>query len=131
MNKRDDIKEYKKSKLTRDDLGIRITGTDNYEKLEKTKQLLEEKYSRETAILKIDKLKNKEKYRKTEGEKWDKEIRIVGTMEELDNMKEILEENFFVARTSDIYQIKSTYDFFVRYFKIRDKKRERKNNKTT
>ena len=101
MGKGDEFKEYKKSKLTSGDIGIRIIGTT--ENLEFIRNLFGENF-RLPLSSQINKLKSKKKYKKSEGKKWDKEIRIVGTMEDLEQMEKLLKEEFSIARISDIYK---------------------------
>lgn len=97
MGKGDEFKEYKKSKLTSGDIGIRIIGTT--EDLEFIRNLFEENF-RLPLSSQINKLKSKKKYKKSEGKKWDKEIRIVGSIEDLEQMEKLLKEEFSIARIS-------------------------------
>ena len=118
MGKGDEFKEYKKSKLTSGDIGIRIIGTT--ENLEFIRNLFGENF-RLPLSSQINKIKSKKKYKKSEGKKWDKEIRIVGTMEDIEQMEKLLKEEFSIARISDIYKLNYPDNIFVRYFKIKDK----------
>lgn len=118
MEKGDEIKEYKNSKLTSGDIGIRIIATT--ENLEFARNLFRENF-RLPLSSKIRKLKSKKKYKKSDGQKWDKEIRIVGSIEDLEQMEKLLKEKFSIARISDIYKLNYPDNVFVRYFKIKDK----------
>lgn len=113
--------EYKRSRLSSSDHGIRIIGLTKEEDLNFTKSLLDENFTRLSIISRIEKLKSKKKYRKAKGKKWDKEIRIVGSIEDLEQMEKLLKEEFSIARISDIYKLNYPDNIFVRYFKIKDK----------
>lgn len=113
--------EYKRSRLSSSDRGIRIIGLTKEEDLNFTKSLLDENFTRLSIISRIEKLKSKKKYRKAKGKKWDKEVRIVSIMEDLEYMKKLLSEEFKVVRISDIYKLTYPDNLFARYFRFRDK----------
>lgn len=118
--------EYKRSRLSSSDRGIRIIGTTKEEYLNFTRSLFEKNFTRLFIRSRIEKLKSKRKYRKTKGKKWDKEVRIVSTMEDLEYMEKLLSEEFRVVSISDIYKLTYPDNLFARYFRIRDKKKKEK-----